>query len=412
MTKMKFLGICNFLLKAAPASNLFLITIYFISDILTSPQTYNNSVRTFPKILLVLLLIDSFVFSLVFFFSGKKSRPLQKSFILMLSFGIVLSLLPLLNDFFRSTITSNSFTLAIYPLTFICLFSFWYLAPYELFSKKVIYFWLLFFSYVVCFFLIFFFFKVRGTPQASLNYRTPILSHVYLLIGLLPLSYSLFRIKGFVYFLFLCILFCLISDKGTPQISLGIILFVLVCFFLFAKNKKFLYFFTFLMIGLFLSVLLADILIFNKNLISKFFDESIMIRLNGYKTIIDSFFSFSYFEFFFGKGSAAVIALRGGLAAHNDLLEYLYDFGLVGVISFVGFILALFKILFSKSNWFFLVIVLSIILPITFFSAIFTNTNLPFFLSLGICSNREFLSNKMIHLSFTKRMVIYDKVFL
>ena len=60
-------------------------------------------------------------------------------------------------------------------------------------------------------------------------------------------------------------------------------------------------------------------------------DDSGSGRTVIYKAVLDSFGSSNIFEMIFGHGYLGVNRVIGRTAAHNDFLEYLYDFGIVGL---------------------------------------------------------------------------------
>lgn len=407
MNKMvlKLRGITKKIIALSPYIVLSLVVVYFLSDFLSSPQTYHmDDNRTVSKILLILVTFVSFFFSILFFIKQKKYY--DKSFLLIFFSWLILSIMPIISDFVNGVLSYNSIVLAIYPFSFLSLFSFWLLLREELVNKTILKYWLLFAFFFIFFFLAFYFFKVRSTPLPSLNYRKPILSHVYLIIGLLPLAYYLFEEKQFIIFLISSIVLVILSDKGTPLISLFIIIGYFFYKWLSVKNLKVSYAFIIGIVTLPVILLIVDLLFLNNLIINKFFDKSILIRLSGYSEIFDAMKEFSILEIFFGKGSSSVIALRG-LAAHNDFLEYFFDYGLLGLFFFMLFLTSLFIFLKQGRNTSFAIIIISILLPITLFSAIFTNTNMFLFLSLGICIRRiSFSKSNIVTRSF------YDQIFI
>ena len=51
--------------------------------------------------------------------------------------------------------------------------------------------------------------------------------------------------------------------------------------------------------------------------------------------------SFTVKEWLLGKGPSATLSYNKGTAAHNDFIEYLFDYGVLGLIAFLGLIASL-----------------------------------------------------------------------
>lgn len=71
-----------------------------------------------------------------------------------------------------------------------------------------------------------------------------------------------------------------------------------------------------------------------------------------YTAIIDGwYYSESFVNFLFGFGFAGSVKLTGNLAAHNDWLESLSNFGLLGVLVYLILITTAIKTSFNKKLW-------------------------------------------------------------
>lgn len=371
-----------------------LILIYFVADILTSKQTYHdNADRTIAKFLLIALLCVSLVSSIFIFFYYKKYKELKIWAYLLFVLLLIISILPVIRDLIDKKIDSNSFTLLMYPLSFLSVALFYFLYPLKKMSiniMKIFYYIILF---VTLFFMIFYYFKVQATPLASLNYRKAIYSHIYIIIGLFPLTFLLFsKIEVFIN-LNIFILAVLMSDKGTPLISLLLLLLIFAINKL-VKKPRIIY----IILGAILSAVfvlfIVDVFILNLKIFGRFLDQSTYIRIDGYRKIFEEIKTFSIKELLIGKGTSAVIGLRR-LAAHNDYLEYLYDYGIVGFIPFLSFIIltVVLSIRNCKRNRQLTMMGVSfliVMIPITLFSALFTNTNLFLFVCVGLMLRDDF----------------------
>lgn len=61
-------------------------------------------------------------------------------------------------------------------------------------------------------------------------------------------------------------------------------------------------------------------------------DDSGSGRTSIYKAVLNSFYDSNILEILFGHGYLGVNRIIGHTAAHNDFLEYLYDFGIIGLV--------------------------------------------------------------------------------
>ena len=376
------------------------ILLYLFADITTSNQTYHeNADRTASKLLLIFLLVILVIFVFAVFVKERRARQTKWFIYVFVASFFLVALLPIVRGAISKKIDSNVFTLSIYPIVFLFLCLFWMLYPLEKINRML----MIVFYYVIMFFCIFFmlyyYFKVQSTPLASLNFRKSIFAHIYLLVGLFPLAFVLFDTKELIFNFIIIFISIIISDKGVPLIS-----FILFAIFLsiekLSANKKAL----FIVLGVFFACLtfavILDYFVLNHLLFNKLFDQSTAIRIDGYKKILDDFKTFSFSDFIIGKGVSAVIELRK-LAAHNDFLEYLFDYGIVGLIVLTIFIVSTIICFLKipkktvKSNLISLMITL-IIFPVLLFSAIFTNTNIFLFVSLGVVFHKFYHSNNII----------------
>ena len=370
---------------------IFLLIIYFVSDILTSEQTYHeNANRIVSKSLLVSIVLISFISDVICFFKFKTYKKTNVFICIFVCSFLLISVLPLFRQIMGGSINFNTLTLFLYPFSFLLIMFFFMQYPLELISKKILRFSYYIILFLCIFFMLFYYFKVQSTPLSSLNFRKAIFSHIYILVGLFPIAIFLFDTTELLVNYFIVLISIIISDKGVPLISF-ILLFMFGLLSKIIKNKKTLFIVLLSIFSFIVGLIIIDFLFLNNTILKKIFDQSMLIRIDGYKKILDDLKTFDAFQLIFGKGASAVIDSRG-LAAHNDFLEYLYDYGIFGFLLFLNFILFLVLCFIKRpsrdeKSSLIIEVILVILFPITFFSALFTNTNILLFVSIGIIMN-------------------------
>ena len=97
-----------------------------------------------------------------------------------------------------------------------------------------------------------------------------------------------------------------------------------------------------------MALLFASLLTINQwsgGLLTERFSLQQLVSLSGrtkmYGMILDDLSQRSSLDLFLGRGSGSVEQLLGGLSAHNEWLEFLFNYGVIGVVLYALFVLAL-----------------------------------------------------------------------
>lgn len=341
-----------FSIKLLKILSLILFTLCFILygffDITTSKQTYHIGYdRTASKVFLVALVVICFVCIALCFIDKKyRCKKFLKylfkdySFIYYASiFGILLC--AFISIFVNKTSIELFFTQGIYYISFIIITLFFKFLLFgddisqSVFNRAIL---LLFFFYY--FILLFYFFYLLGKPMSSGNFRIPVLSHIFFPMSLIP---SLKILLGKRVFIIYLILFPLLFLSDKTSVFIIFIVYVLSDFFnsnIYHKNKK--------LCNILMLILTIIILVFivvsniwvDSFLFKKFSFQTIIVnsgRLQNWTAVFDGMKSFSFIDYIFGKGTSATTLVNNGTAAHNDFIEFLYDYGVIGLIFALSF---------------------------------------------------------------------------
>lgn len=370
-----------------------LFVVYAVSDIVTSRQTYHlgETDRIVSKVALVA--IDVFTFGSMFLFFGFDRQRLllllKKQLLFLISlFGICLCIF--VSYFFHRVSFSTLLTQLIYPLS-ILLISVWFCVSVDMgiVRKPVIKFLLVFLFYLYLFFCIFYFFYVLGKPMASGGLRTPIISHVFFCCALLPSlrNFLPFRQMLIVYLSFLPMVF--LGDKASVLIIYFVFLLAdLYRVYIARLGRKYkIGIFIGCSVAVFLVLIISNVWVgsFLYNLLSF---QSVIFqsgRLQNWSRILSDVQNFRFQDIVFGKGIGATLLVNDGTAAHNDYVEFFYDFGILGlaflflfVVSVVIFALKAPKGKGTRSSF----LCLFYVVLLTLISSFFSNSNLLLSLSL------------------------------
>lgn len=371
----------------------FLYIVYSFLDVFTSNQMYiENGNRLFSQVCLIILIIVCLSYALLKFIKFKfKIFNNKKVLIVILFFAIFVALISLLSIF--DGINSKNIKIffnnsAYYLVDFLLLVSFACFA-----RNKTLYNSLINFSFLIIYIyfgiMFFFFFRTIVTPLKTGFIRYPQLSHSFCVVG----PFLFIRLLGskkqiIVSYIFLMAII-LLSIKRSLIIAFSLIVLIDIVVY-FIKNKK-MRINILIYSGFGLLFLLASVLLINYftggKLIGKFTFEELFSgsgRNEIWSQLFDSLANFTKKELIFGKGVAGVsLFATNGLGAHNDFLEYLYDFGLIGLISFTAFLVTLFVMLLKRLRFlpsYFLVVIFSVLVLV---SSIFSNTNILIFAFCG-----------------------------
>lgn len=192
-------------------------------------------------------------------------------------------------------------------------------------------------------------------PQSALSGRFASLNSGYYVLFAYPLILINASNIQKVVSTILLIVVVLLSMKrgGILAIALGFSLYYLVSIIKSSSGKK-------KVKVIFVFMGLCILMYFLVPIIDDFSGNTLSLRLmstvdnNGdesrgemYQDVLHAFFYDSnIFEYFYGHGHSAVVAdnICYGLSAHNDYLEFLYDFGFIGFLFLISFHYQLYKI--------------------------------------------------------------------
>ncbi|HZW76822.1 MAG TPA: O-antigen ligase family protein [Flavobacteriaceae bacterium] len=187
--------------------------------------------------------------------------------------------------------------------------------------------------------------KPIGTNSNSFNS----LNSVFYIALLLPFAFFIIK-KKFKYLLFFIGYLAILLSLKRSVIIFGSIILIVMFYYDFMKHKKNAFF---RVIGVSIGVILISSLFFQNideytgGKITRRFaslekDEG-SGRLPIYERVIDSYFDKSNFKMVFGSGhnSVRLDRIQGNhhhfnyFSAHNDFLEVVYDYGIIGLVIFL-----------------------------------------------------------------------------
>lgn len=374
------------------------ILVYAVSDMLTSRQTYHldEPNRILCKVSLIAINFSAFASILLMFFYKKQSfiELIKKNILFVLSLvGICFCIF--ISFLIHKQSVSLFFTALIYPVS-ILVISIWFasLIKFDLLPKIILKFCLLILFYLYLFFCLFFYFYVLGKPMSSGGLRIPVISHVFFCCSLLPILRIFLNKKEMliVYISFFPIMF--LSDKSSVLI-IFLIYVISDLYQTYIKNfreKLFIVLISLFFIGLvgllILSNVWKDSFLYNH---LSFYSVVIKSgRLQNWSAILGDLKNFTALDYLFGKGIGATLLCNNGTAAHNDYIEFFYDYGIIGLLLLLFFVFSLiFKIKTSKNDnekQSSLLLFIYVFI-ITMISSLFSNNNLLLSFSL-IHNNR------------------------
>ena len=290
-----------------------------------------GTVSTFPIILLLLSVI---------YLGMQKSRwkdPVYRSYLVV----------------FISTYALTVFWALFYPLSSrIVLFSsflplcFW-LIGYNLSEQKcqeTIKYYI-----PVCFIALILYFYISFDPTLMLNKEYAAINASYIIIYLLPFvllsENRIVRIGAIV----LAAVVTMYSLKRGGMVSLSIgVLFYLIAFGKMTSGKLF-SFRGVLVLAVMLVAIYYLVMYYNDTMDGLVFNRFMTIEQDGgsgrdgiYKTVQKMISNSSFLSYIFGHGWDAVARdSSSGLSAHNDFLEFIYDFGYIVLFCYIVFIFKL-----------------------------------------------------------------------
>lgn len=378
-----------------------------MSDIFTSRQTYfyEGENRNLSKISLIFLILFSVLIIVISFCLNKKEtiEYFKRYHYLSFAFFSLIAAVAI-----SSLINKNSFSsLLTYIVYIIALYffvtSFSLISSCGFFKKEeILYFFVVIFYLYLCLCLFFYFYTI-GKPMSSGNLRKPIISHIFFPCSLIPFFHRQLPFKKMllIYLSFLPVLI-LANKMSVMLIFLAYVFFDIYesAFFQERKKVRNVVLVAFLLI-LFFIIIVSNVtknnFLANTFSFDAFFLES--GRLQNWITILSDLKNFSFINYLFGKGVGATLVVNYGTAAHNDFIEFLYDFGILGLATLVSLCISL--VLFIKKNnviredidknllFFYLFLFMLI-------STIFSNAMFLLFITLGLKCEYYDKSNKLI----------------
>ena len=204
--------------------------------------------------------------------------------------------------------------------------------------------------YLLALVTFFTFFRVQNTLLSDSVSGNVVNNIAYSFARLIPLLYFVRKNMVFRLGLLLLIVFFVISGAKRGALVIGLIGTIMYLLFLF-KNKELKRgclggFVSFLVIVAF-GYLLVENILGNEFLMNRFNSGNLSGRDDIYSTLFDSWYASNNWNLLFGLGFVSSLDLTGFLA-HNDWLEILSSFGLLGVFVYLGILVCLIKLSFSQ----------------------------------------------------------------
>lgn len=309
-------------------------------------QYFGNALKIYKKNTMVLQILVCSIALIMILYTFRKSMKVRKS--------IISGLILCLSIFVSSILFSNgSFTNAEY-LSVLLKTTYWFLIfLFGYCMSKNFNDLKLPNNIMVCLLIIFI---IRYLGSMQFNYtivnKDYTVTAIYYLVCLAPFLFGIQskRIKFILATVMLIMV--LISFKRSAVIVVLIALSVLII-----ENKNDINFkrLTTILISIITLICICALVYFFINESINFDFDSIFrvwnYRLNSssgrlaiYREVLFLFFNSNLLNVLLGHGQNAVISISSlGLSAHNDFLEILFNYGLIGFISFVVFIIYLFR---------------------------------------------------------------------
>ena len=248
--------------------------------------------------------------------------------------------------------------------------------------------------------------EIKGIDYAN-SLRPMAVNSVYYAISLLPFT-LLFKSNILKLFSFLlCVGIIVFSAKATPLISLLFSSLVLI----FVSSNKYKNVIILITIPILIVVLIVfRNAIFGSDVVEKILsvnETGAVGRLPIYQNVIKTFFSRPFINILFGNGYYGAYTFLGN-SAHNDFLEVMFDFGLVGVALYFSFYLMIGirivkglkkRLPYSKANLmvYILVLIISLTSELIFIPRYYLF--MIFFIGLSLGSSKVILYEKNRHIN-------------
>jgi O-antigen ligase len=179
----------------------------------------------------------------------------------------------------------------------------------------------------------------------------------YSMVLLMPFVFLLKNKRIFSTLLMLLLMFYVIQGAKRGAIVVGVVLLIIYFYYLLRtvdKQQRNRDYFLVIIGIVILTVISYDIIINNDFLLLRFnqmLEGNISNRDTIYSNIWNSwYYSDNPIEFLFGFGFAGSLDLTNGLYAHNDWLEIISNFGLIGGLLYLYLFFTAFKYCFNR-DW-------------------------------------------------------------
>ena len=327
----------------------FSFIFYAVGDMLTSGQTYHHQAdRKLSYISLGFLVFSiglGVVTLLIKAICNKSLKQLLSKINPLIPISIAsVVLIETLSALVNGASFSSLFQVVLYPIIFFFLYIFFIEIDFFISDKRLMFVSFLLFFTLYSIFFIFYFFYIQGKPTSGGGLRIPTIAHVFFLLSIFCYLRRFLNEQNKIVLYCLFLPLVLLSGKMSVTIILLVILISDLSDSLFFEiHKK-------AMIIVFASLLLAASIIIVISNVTKdnfladnfsFYSLIYSGRIENWYNLIPNIKSFTVKEWLLGKGPSATLSYNKGTAAHNDFIEYLFDYGVLGLIAFLGLIASL-----------------------------------------------------------------------
>ncbi len=360
--------------------------IYGIFDLVTSAQTYHISPNRSATSVFLIIFIIALLSALFITFIENKSifdDLIRNRAFLIENISIVSLLISILiSCLIHKSSFTNMKSVLLYPSLALLIYDYFFALSINHFNKKYLIAFFFFAFTLYWLFFVFYFFYLIGKPTKGGGLRIPSLSHIFFLLSFFSVLRTMVNNKSLLFIYVLFIPLVILSGKMS--------VFLIALFFAFDdmseldffRTKKILYY---CMIGTFFILIIAAF-IYGSTTTDNFLADNFSIsslvtsgRLSNWANILPHIKEFKFIDVLFGAGPGATMLVNNGTAAHNDYIEYFFDYGIVGLLSFlsvlVSFVLEI-KMHNSVSIKHNKQLLLISLITLSLVSAIFTNMNM------------------------------------
>lgn len=366
----------------------FSFLFYAFGDLVTSGQTYHYQADRKLSYVSLGFLVASLVIGIIFLIiKSIKNNSLSKLLkninpLLFLSI-IVIILLEILSGFINKVSFSTIFLVVLYPIIFLMIYIFFIGINFHGLDKKLLFSSFLLFFIFYSLFFIFYFFYIQGKPTSGGGLRIPTLAHVFFLLSIFCYLRRFLTERTKIILYCFTIPIVLLSGKMSVTIILLVYLFSdLINSTFFERNKKIMRIVLISIFAIGALIILVSNITKNNFLADNFSFESLLYsgRIENWSNILPNMKNFTAIEWLFGKGPSATLQYNKGTAAHNDFIEFIFDYGVLGLMGFLCLILSFFIQFLKQKAPYKRELGLSIVylLILDFISAFFINMNMLF----------------------------------